>query len=1104
MNFTIISWKTKAKEKYSELALWLNKQAQTAGFIAYGALAGLTLWPLVEYVSAAGQSGQSLPLAAIMALGSVTGGVGGNLLASQIQNWYEAAAHGHAPTEADVLAWLQANALTNEAVQTDIDQMLQTLQAIPNAQAALPESEWQTFGQQLRDDLTQLGNLPRYEATLIGSGIIVQGDNNLVVGAGGVLIQGNLGGDLVMGNQTKQIIDSEKTDPEALRRAYLSRLLDERNQLLLGGIDPKAATEAGDQLQLSAVYTALLTASSEEHQLEKMARTVLAGERQPRRLSALEQLNKHRNLVLLGDPGSGKSTFVNFIALCLAGALLGQKSVGLALLTAPLPADEDEKRQRASEKEAPQPQPWDHGALLPVNIVLRDLAARGLPPAGQKATAAHLWNFLKAELETASLGEYAPLLQKELLEQGGIFLFDGLDEVPTADEHRLHIKQLVEDVARTYPLCRVLVTSRTYAYQKQDWRLPSFAETVLEPFNRGQIEWFVERWYAHIGGVRHLNAQDTQGRAALLKQAIFSSQRLYALAEKPLLLTLMSSLHAWRGGSLPEKREQLYADSVDLLLDAWETRRIVRDADGKVVVIQPSLEQWLKADRDKVRGLLNRLAYEAHSSQPDLVGTADIAENDLVMGLLNLSEEKTLQPKQLVEFLSNRAGLLLPRGVKVYTFPHRTFQEYLAACHLTGPSYPGKVAQLARTDPNRWREVALLAGAKAAAGSVYALWGLVQELCHEAAGEGRSEAYWGAHLAGQFLVETADLTQLTPAQTGHLTRLRAWLVQVLTDPVLPAVERALAGRHLANLGDPRAEAIDVDAMQFCYVPGGPFWMGEDDEARQVDFLNYDYWLGRYPVTYAQYMTFVQEDGYAQKRWWAEAIAAGLWQDGAYTWPSPRTQPRDFGLQFRLPNLPVVGVSWYEALAFSRWLTARWQARGWLPTDWQVALPSEAEWEKAARGGLSTPKRPFIKPIHAFPTQIDEIASQPNQNPRRTYTWLDAELTPEMANYKDGEINQTSSVGAFQKAASAVGCEEMLGNVYEWTRSLHKAYPYDPDDGREKLQRGEYDGTVLRGYGWTANSDSVRCGARNWFYPCYDLRYYGFRLVLSPFFADSDL
>ncbi len=863
MAFSVDVWQKQASEKYTTLIQWLNRQKTSVGYMAYGALTTFTIWPLVEAVSIAAQSGQPLPINAILALGSVAGSVGGNLLASQIQNWYEKAAKGETPTEEDVLHWLSENAVKQGELQTAVDQMLESLEAVNQAQAALPQETWQDFAQALYTDVQKLGHMPRTVARIEGQGVIVQGDHNKVAAFGGAIVEGDVKGDLVMGDQTKQVIDPNQVEPDALRRAYLSRLFENHNRLLLGGIDPKATTStaaSSQQLQLSAVYTALLTESSEKEHLEDVgaARNLAAHGKQPRQQSALEKLNMHKDLVLLGDPGSGKSTFVSFVTLCLAGEALDDTTCNLQLLTTPLPPDE--ARQRGDEKEEPQPQPWQHGALLPVCIVLRDFAARGLPGANQPATAEHLWQFVESELQAGSLGAYAPLLKKELLEDGGIFLFDGLDEVQTAAQHRTHIKQVVEDIARTYKKCRVLVTSRTYAYQKQAWRLPGFNETVLAAFSKGQIDRFVDRWYTHVADVRHMDSQIAQGRAALLKQAIFSSKRLYDLAERPLLLTLMASLHAWRGGSLPEKREELYADAVDLLLDTWEQQRIVYDASGEVRNIQPSLEQWLQVDRDRVRNLLNRLAYEAHAKQTNLVGTADIAESDLVMGLLRLSEDKSLQPAELVDYISNRAGLLLPRGVGVYTFPHRTFQEYLAACHLTAVGYPAKVAQLARTEPNRWREVALLAGAKAARGTDYALWGLVEELCHNDPGAGDEADYWGAHLAGQFLLETAVSDEPTRAQQKHIKRVHHWLVHVLSDPVLPATERALAGRHLAKLGDPRPEVTAVDAMQFCLVPGGDFWMGEGDEAHKLSFLDYDYGMGRYPVTNKQYWALVGGDG----------------------------------------------------------------------------------------------------------------------------------------------------------------------------------------------------------------------------------------------------
>ena len=1062
MDFSKKQWEEKAAKNYGRLgnlAQWLRNKTKPAGIVAYSALATFTIWPLAQAASAAAAAGQSLPMPLLMTLGALVGNLGSNVLAGQIQSWYQSAVAGQPPKETDIINWLSQNVPQKADLKEELDTLLEELHTLEHVQTSVTADDWQTLAQQLQSEMQKLGNLPRFQAQL-ESGVIVQGEQNRVAVDHSAIVEGDVNGDVVLGSKTvQQITDPTQMEPTSLREVYLTRLLDQQNRLLLSGIDPKAATADNERLALSAVYTALLTESSAQLDMEQSVRAAQQ-QRQTRRLSAVEQLNRHPQLVLLGDPGSGKSTFVNFVAVCLAGEAMRHPQLNVALLTHPLPQDEEARRQKDEEKE-PEPQPWDHGSLLPVCIVLRDFAATGLPQANEQATVHHLWHFITAQMEKASLAEFVPLLKKELVEKGGIFLFDGLDEVPTAEQHRIHIKQVVEDVARSYPKCRILVTSRTYAYQKQDWRLPTFQETVLAPFSRGQIEQFIDNWYRYMRVVRNIKDEDAQGRAALLKQAVFSSQRLYDLAERPLLLTLMASLHAWRGGSLPENREELYADAVDLLLDVWEQQRIVRKPDGTIQQIAPSLEQWLKVDRHKVRGLLNRLAYEAHSNQPaEQTETADVAEQDLVMGLLGLSAEKDLQPKRLMEFLSNRAGLLLPRGVAVYTFPHRTFQEYLTACHLTAVGYPGKVAQLARQDPNRWREVALLAGAKAARGTDYALWGLVEELCHCPTSEtGTLEDYWGAHLAGQFLLESGELTELTDAQKRQVKRLKGWLVRVLTEPELPATERALAGRHLAQLGDPRPEVTELDKMQFCYVPPGDFYMGEGEDEHLQSCLNYVYWLGRYPVTHAQYMAFVHEDGYADERWWAEAIAAGVWEDGAYTgYGDRRTKPYDYGRNFQFANLPVVGVSWYEALAFCKWVTRRWHEQNILPSDWQVILPSEAEWEKAARGGVEIPNQPLPPtPITAVATtDLTQLSLYNNPLPKRIFPWGDDPLTTELANYDESEINQTSSVGCFPMAAasSVYGCAEMSGNVFEWTRSLDKPYPYDPQDGREKLNRGQ--------------------------------------------------
>jgi predicted NACHT family NTPase len=506
-------------------------------------------------------------------------------------------------------------------------------------------------------------------------------------------------------------------DEDSLRRAYLGRLIAQTEILPLGGIDPAAAASNQDpQLKLHAVYTALLTRSS---RLE-----VGPDQRESREvtLSALEQLDRHRTLVLLGDPGSGKSTFVNFVALCLAGEALGLPEANLALLTSPLPAERRERDGR--------PQPWRHGGLLPVRVVLRDFAAKGLPAEpSEPATARCLWDFLERELHEAGHAGFFPILQAEILAGRGLVLLDGLDEVPEAQRRREQIRQVVQDFAMGVGESRVLVTSRTYAYQNQAWRLPGFEASILAPFSHGQIDRFVGLWYEQRVALGKITPEEAKGRGELLRRAIFASDRLLGLAERPLLLTLMASLHAWRGGSLPERREELYADAVELLLNTWERQRVRLDASGSPLLAEPSLAEWLKVDREAVRRVLEETAFKAHGAQPDLAGTADVDEGKLVTRLLHLNPDRRADAVQLVAYLRDRSGLLVERGEGVYTFPHRTFQEYLAACHLTRGSFPYEVSELGRKDPGRWREVVLLAGAKAARGAVSSAWSLAEALC---------------------------------------------------------------------------------------------------------------------------------------------------------------------------------------------------------------------------------------------------------------------------------------------------------------------------------------------------------------------------------------
>ncbi|MEM7801711.1 MAG: SUMF1/EgtB/PvdO family nonheme iron enzyme, partial [Chloroflexota bacterium] len=914
---------------------------------------------------------------------------------------------------------------------------------------------------------------------------IAQGDGATAVNKRGVAFQSqssNSGvvntGDNVTINLGVSASSPDQPTYNNERRSYLNWVIEQTGRLPLEGIDPGSAADTADtRLALDAVYTALMVKQLEQDLTLKnvMARETdrsishideVSGRFMRQCRSALETLNEAKHLVLMGNPGAGKSTFVNFVALCMAGAGLGMPNVNLKRLTEPLPMD-DEGRLRRNEDEEPKPQRWDHGPLIPVRIILRDLAARGLPQPGKRVTHSHLLNFLKAELkdgECAASWEWLEMRLKLGVEM--LLLFDGLDEVNEADRRREQIKQLVQDVARTWNGCRILVTSRTYAYQQQAWQLDHFAEAELDGLTTGQIKRFITGWYAHLAAEGRINRDTAEARAQRLENEVLRNPRLLTLAEKPILLTLIAAQHAWHGRNLPEKRDQLYEQAVDLLLDRWERRRL---ADQVGDELPSSLSEWLQADKDEIRSLLQALAFDAHQRQTAEEQTPDVPQKDLVDGLMAINKNPDARPLRLIEYLRDRAGLLLPRGDKVYSFPHRTFQEYLAACHLTASvDYPDNVAPLVRSEPDKWREVALLAAARSAKFPAN-LWAFAEVLCRKEPPDFPPDSIenpskcdateiassWGAHLAAQALVESANLTQVADRNKRKIERISRWLVHLMGRSALPAYERALAGAYLDSLGDPRDFVTDIDQTRFCYVPPGPFMLGEpgNNDFYRCDLLDYGYWIGQFPITNGQYHVFVKDDGYLKADFWLEAAEAGYWE--AKSGYRKLTENYDAGSQYNRSNLPVVAISWYEALAFARWLTRRWLDMGKLLEGWQVQLPNEPEWEKAARGGLDIPAKPIIAGIDQLSfEQAEKHSMHENRFPERVYTWPDGiDSGSELLNVKEADINRPSSPGCFPKGQSPYGCQDMLGNVDEWIRTMYGnesnekfQLPYDLTDG----------------------------------------------------------
>jgi formylglycine-generating enzyme required for sulfatase activity len=250
---------------------------------------------------------------------------------------------------------------------------------------------------------------------------------------------------------------------------------------------------------------------------------------------------------------------------------------------------------------------------------------------------------------------------------------------------------------------------------------------------------------------------------------------------------------------------------------------------------------------------------------------------------------------------------------------------------------------------------------------------------------------------------------------------------------MPAIERAKAGDYLAKLGDPRKSVTHIEHMEFCFVPAGPFLMGSDPEfdkytrdeetpQHQVDMSAY--YLARYPVTQAQYQLFVNDGGYANPDFWEEAIADKLWKTGKF---DNRKDAKHYGGPFDLPNHPVVGIIWYEACAFARWLTHTCQTKGMISSKIAFRLPTEAQWEKASRG-VEQPESPCIVSISEIDSSPPKIKLKAGR--KRIYPWGDTFDQERLNSYETG-IRSTSGVGCFYTGQSIYGCEEMSGNVREW-------------------------------------------------------------------------
>jgi hypothetical protein len=193
MPFSKEQWAEQARASLSTIRQWFK--TGDAPYLVYGSVAGLTLWPLVD-AAARTPAGQSIPLTLLLTLGNAISGIGANLIAEQLGRWRDQTP----PIQvAEVIAWTQEQAAIQTDLRQALDQLLETFQAIPQAQSSLSAADKIWFNQQLQAEMAQLGNLPRFMATVTDGGAVAQGTGAKAVGQGGVLVEGNVAGPIITG-----------------------------------------------------------------------------------------------------------------------------------------------------------------------------------------------------------------------------------------------------------------------------------------------------------------------------------------------------------------------------------------------------------------------------------------------------------------------------------------------------------------------------------------------------------------------------------------------------------------------------------------------------------------------------------------------------------------------------------------------------------------------------------------------------------------------------------------------------------------------------------------------------------------------------------------
>jgi len=741
-----------------------------------------------------------------------------------------------------------------------------------------------------------------------------------------------------------------------------------------------------------------------------------------------------RGLVILGDPGSGKTTHLKRVLLyCIRR---GPRLIGL-------PPD-----------------------MVPVFLPLRELGD------GEKDLA----GFIRSQLGKTELGT-SESFGKDMLARGNLlFLFDGLDEVADPKQ-RERVSRWIEAAMNSASDCRFVVTSRFAGYTAKARLGAGFLEMHIRPLSKTQADDFVRNWYGLVERWRSgdpaqaaIRAEENAGDLIhRLEAPEFRSARVFELTRNPLLLTNICLIHMDRG-NLPHTRVSLYEVCTEILLQLW------REAAG----IQVSLPA------KKSIKVLQKAAHWMHQEERRTRATASELAPVIKPALKSVGWGGG-EAADFLRAIRDESGILTGWDQEHYGFMHLGFQEYLTAREIRGrfqqemneTGRSNRLAELAaRFGESWWQEVALLLLAlddpplfvpfmrEVLNRADVAEHGEFLDMCIEDAAEFSAGPFVELVMQNavppvSFMSRLKSMFGGAPARDGADEAL--WERQLLALKVLeridPTVLEPLKEKLLAHpfekirrwmgaaedQADQRVIRADRGGYELVWIPEGRFLMGspEDEpkrtkaESPQHEVTVPSFYMGRYPVTNEEYGVFLKDNsGVSEPEYWGDR-------------------------RFNQPEQPVVGVSWEDVRAYAEWAGLR--------------LPSEVEWEYACRAGTTT--------VYCWGDRPDcGMANYGNSS--------------FVEECKEENPGKTSSVGSYPP--NPWGLYDMHGNVFEWCEDdWHDSYKGAPEDGGpwiDSPKRG--DDRVVRGGSWGYDAGGCRSAFRGRLSPGVRDFNLGFRLSRS--------